>query len=213
MNSKVDKKYDWKELDRIVREKISTDKSGHDYAHIQRVLKNAYHIAKPIKNIDYNILIAACLLHDISFINPKLHQEESAEMAALILRKLNFPEDTIKKIQYAILYHNRGFALTKQPPKSELSTEAKILCDADRIDALGGIGIVRMVQFSTKRGIPLFISKKDKVNTSLYGSMKYMTNLGNDMLTASGRKLAKSRIGIMKEFQRYLSEECKQSPL
>jgi hypothetical protein len=40
-----------------------------------------------------------------------------------------------------------------------------------------------------------------------------MTNLGNDMLTASGRKLAKSRIGIMKEFQRYLSEECKQSPL
>jgi len=204
-------KFYWKKLDKIVYDKLHDEKSGHDYSHVHRVFSNAMIIAKSEKNVNYDILKAACLLHDITMINPKTHHIESSITAGEILKDMKISKENILKIQHAIINHNRNFSKETPLPKSKLSMEAQILIDADNIDALGSIGLVRMIQFSTRQGVPLFHSKNDKLDTTLYGNMKFMINISNKMLTKSGTKLAKSRIKVMNDFQKCLADECKQS--
>jgi uncharacterized protein len=206
-------KFDWKKIDKIVYDRLHDEKSGHDYSHVKRVFSNAMIIAKSEKKVDYDILKAACLLHDITMINPKTHHVESSITAGKILKDMNISDNNILKIQHCIINHNRNFGKEKPLPKSKLSIEAKILVDADNIDALGSIGIVRMIQFSTRQGVPLFHSKNDKLDTTLYGNMKFMINISNKMLTVSGTKLAKTRVKVMNDFQKCLADECKQSHL
>lgn len=114
------------------------------------------------------------------------------------MRHIGFPAKKVIAVQHAILRHNRGFA--KQKPKGKLSIEAKILCDADRIDALGAIGLRRMKLFSQKQGVPEFISVDDHLDESLYGNVKYLIGLADDMLTEEGKKMAKGSTRVLKLF-------------
>lgn len=204
----LNKKYNWKALKKIVQQRLSQDKSGHDYNHIKRVLHNALEIAGSFKTINYDVLVAACLLHDISFkTGPKNHHITGAKTAKSILKSLKFPDKLIDQISDAIRNHNRGFAREKPTPKNQLSIEAKILCDADRLDGLGAIGIIRMTLFSSSQNIPYFKSKKDKIDETFYGNFKYLITLGEDLLTAAGKNIAKKRNKILKKFLRQFEKE------
>lgn len=206
---RLSKKYNWNYLYKIANYKLKNEKTGHDYDHILRVLNNACLIAKSIEKIDYDVLIASCILHDISlFYGPsKKHHITSADQAVPILEKAEFEKKKIAQIHHAILHHNKGFSSDKNLLKDRLSTEAKILCDADRMDAIGAIGLIRMIEFSNKQSIPYFISLNDKLDQTYYGNIKYMAKIGGKLYFPSSRKLSIERIQTMRIFLKEMKKE------
>jgi len=116
--------------------------SAHDKEHIYRVLYNALEIAKSERNVDYDVLMASCLLHDISrgeqFDNPEIcHATAGGEKAFHFLTRNGFSIDFAEKVKHCIQTHR--FRKNNEPQ----STEAKILFDADKLDVTGAIGIAR----------------------------------------------------------------------
>ena len=121
--------------------------SAHDKEHIYRVFHTALHIAQHCENVDRDILIAACLLHDIArseqLKNPEVcHAEKGAEKAFGFLTQNGFEASFAEKVASCILTHR--FRNDRQPQ----SIEAKILFDADKIDVTGAMGIARTLTYS-----------------------------------------------------------------
>lgn len=190
-----------------VHSRLDNEKTGHDSKHIFRVVRNAYKIAKEEQKVDYDILIAACLLHDISLDSHPIqnHNITSASKAEPLLQKANFFKEKIILIKQAIIKHYRMKNLDEDI--STFSVEEKILCDADRLDSLGSVGLVRMIFFSQKQNIPYIISKNDKLDESVYGNIKYLSDKHIDMLTRTGTKLAKQRTKIFSDVCAMLEDE------
>lgn len=128
----------------VEREIRNTPDTAHDMGHVMRVHSLALKIAKQEKNVDMDVLQVAILLHDIGghkeISDPSGktdHAIESARMAEPILKNLCFTEKQIKHIQDCIVSHRYK---TESKPQT---IEAKILFDADKLDAVGAIGIAR----------------------------------------------------------------------
>lgn len=118
---------------------------AHDALHVMRVARSARAIAS-IEGANVDVCVAAALLHEL-FNHPKSHPESSrsgdvcAEHAKVQLEKVGWPAELIEPVCYAIRVH--GFSKGIVPD----TLEARILQDADRLDAIGAIGIARC--FST----------------------------------------------------------------
>lgn len=129
--------------------------NAHDKEHIYRVLYLALDIANFEINVNGDILLAACLLHDIGrekqFENPQIcHAQAGAEMAYEFCFKSDFSEEEAQHIQACISSHRfRG----NNPPES---IEAKILFDADKLDVSGAIGIARTLFYKGITNEPLY---------------------------------------------------------
>src|SRR3989338_4729482 len=208
MQPKLNKKFDWQRLENLVKEKLANEKTGHDFGHIMRVQLLCFELAKGFKKVDFDALAAGSLLHDISLEKgpSKQHHIESAGLAKPILEKFGFSKSQVDKISECILRHNRGFSASKSIPKG-LSLEAKILCDADRIEALGAIGLIRMICFSQNQKVPYANSRKDKLDESFYGNIKYLSTLAGKMYTARGKKIVRDRGRIIKQFLKSFEKE------
>jgi uncharacterized protein len=120
---------------------VAKNDPAHDFEHILRVYKNAEKICKTEK-ADKKLVLSAVLLHDIvsfpkSDKRSKTASTQSANKAKKILKRFNFSMTEIKIITDAI--ENHSFSKNKKPK----TLEGKILQDADRLDALGAIGIAR----------------------------------------------------------------------
>lgn len=195
-------------------EKIMDNDSAHDFEHVMRVYKNAQKICKKEKANEKLVLIAT-LLHDIvsypkSDKRSKFSSLESANKARKILSKMDgYSLDEINVICDAILNHSytRG--------KIPNSIEGKILQDADRLDALGAIGIARVfaVGGSEKRPfynhIDPFCKNRipnDKVWTIDHFYQKLL-KLELLMNTKSAKIEAKRRTKILKSFLLDLKKE------
>lgn len=204
----INKKINWIKLDNLVKDSLKEDKSGHDYAHSQRVMKIALNLAKYYDNIDYDILVASCFLHDISYRNGfiKDHNLVSAGYAPEFLKKISFPEEKIAEVQIVIEDHV-GIMVKSIRKNSELRIESKILRDADNIDALGSIGLIRMISFCAYKQFPYFTSKKAGFNDSVYSGIKALTSWPEKMLTPEGKKLARDRLKIMFDFLNEMEKE------
>jgi uncharacterized protein len=122
----------------------NTPDAAHDMSHVMRVYNLALKMAKHEKDVDMDVLQAATLLHDIGghkeMSDPSGktdHAIESAKMAEPILKNLCFTANQIKHIQDCIISHRYK---TENKPQT---IEAKILFDADKLDAVGAVGIAR----------------------------------------------------------------------
>ncbi|MEK6927904.1 MAG: HD domain-containing protein [Nanoarchaeota archaeon] len=191
---------DFDRLEKFVYEELKNDKTGHDSQHVKRVMKLALSIAKT-EEIDMEVLRTAILLHDISLRNSpvKGHEITSAIQAREILSSYDFPKEKIDLVCEVIKNHNRAYGIEKVDV-STFSKEARILCDADRIDSFGAIGIIRSISFSLSQGCAYMNSNNDQVNESFYGSLKFLIHLADDMLTKEGSKIAKERVKIIEYF-------------
>ncbi len=129
--------------------------SAHDSLHVYRVLYQALKIAKGYTEVNRDILIASCLLHDIGrqkqFENPKLcHAVEGGKMAYEFMKGLGWSEEDCKHIQDCVTTHR--FRSDNQPE----TLEAKILFDADKLDVAGALGIARSLIYRGKVEEPLY---------------------------------------------------------
>ena len=118
-----------------------TDDGSHDVAHLARVWSNARAI-QAVEGGDPEILAAATLLHDCVAVEKSspLRAQASrlaAERAMTLLAPLGWPGDRLERIAHAIAAHSFTARITPE------TIEAKILQDADRLDAIGAIGIAR----------------------------------------------------------------------
>lgn len=193
-----------RKLEEFVKRSLSKEKTGHGYEHAKNVLKIALKIAKSFKQIDYDALFAACLLHDISYKKGymKEHHIKSAEQSKPILEKFNFSEEKIKKIQEIIAHH--VFCT-----KPSIFVEGRMLRDADYIDGLGSIGLIRMISFSLTQKIPYFKSKRDMFNETFYGNIKSLLKWPEKISTKEGKIIAGKRIKIIKQFLKQIEKEYK----
>jgi len=138
----------------------AVEDSAHDKEHIYRVLYNALQIAEAEENVDYDVLITACLLHDIGrreqFQNPELcHAKVGSEKAYRFLAAEGFGEEFAQKVSRCILTHR--FRRAMQPE----SLEAKILFDADKLDVTGALGIARTLMYKGNMTEPIYTKLPD----------------------------------------------------
>lgn len=129
--------------------------SAHDKEHIYRVLYLALDIANNEEEVNQDILIAACLLHDIGreaqYKDPQVcHAQVGAEMAYDFCMKQGFSQINAQHIKECISTHR--FRGDNKPA----SMEAKILFDADKLDVTGTIGIARTLFYKKIFGEPLY---------------------------------------------------------
>lgn len=193
--------------------------SAHDTQHIYRVLYMALDIAKTEKNVDYDILIASCLLHDIGrkeqFENPKLcHAQIGGEKAYRFLIEHEFQEDFAERVRECIQQHR--FRKSNLPK----SIEAKILFDADKIDVSGAIGIARTLIYKGWVSEPLYSllpngqvsDGKDDAEPSFFREYKYkLEGLYSKFFTSKGKKIAKRRQAAAVIFYDNILNEVRES--
>lgn len=198
------------------RELLNNSKASHDWEHTQRVYKLATHIGK-IENANMEIVKLAALLHDIgrhhedSAQGKICHARKGAEMAEKILKQTPLKTENINKITHCIRTHR--FRDDNQPQ----SREARVLFDADKLDAIGAVGIGRAFQFAGEVGARLHDPDVDPKRTKSYSTddtayREYLVKLRkikDRMLTAEGRRLAQGRHDFMVEFFKRLNQEVK----
>lgn len=128
----------------FVKEKLEGTESGHDWFHIERVWKLSLKIQEK-EGGDKLIIELAALLHDIA--DPKFHNGDETVAAKIVnefLSSQDLDPEIIKKVIFII--ENMSFKNRNDAPK-DLPLELKIVQDADRLDAIGAIGIARTFNF------------------------------------------------------------------
>lgn len=153
--------------EQFVRNELGEDATGHDWFHIERVRRNALYICKTENKGDAFIIEMAALLHDIS--DEKLNEsaEQGDEKLSAFLKSVDMAEEIkhhIKSIIDSISF--KGGRIMELE-----STEAKIVQDADRLDAIGAIGIARAFAYGGKKGQQIFdpgLIFREKMTTEEY---------------------------------------------
>lgn len=187
-----------KKLDNLVKKKSLKEKSGHDYSHAKRVTSLAIKIARNKKNVDYETLIASCLIHDLKGIHEKKNLVK-------ILKQTDFDKGKTEKIWGAVRqFRHIGKGSGKDFKKT---IESEIFMDADNLEAMGSIGIVRAISFGNAHNFPIFKSEKDGIDDSMYGTIKSITSWNKSLFTKEAKKMAKDRIKIMNLFLRNIERE------
>ncbi len=202
-----------------LKEKIQPyfEKGGsHAFDHTERVYNLSLHLAKG-KKVDLDVLKTAVLLHDIARkkqdeCNGKIcHAEEGARIAKEILDKSNFQKNKINEVLHAIESHRQSRGAD---PETE---EAKILSDADKLDALGAITIGRIFSTGGKIDRPLYdprippekdYKNKGYSNTTINGFYQKLLKLKPENFhTKEAKRLAEGRYRFVEEFlDRFLKE-------
>jgi len=193
--------------------KIIENDSAHDFEHIMRVYKNAKKLCKQEK-VNEKLVLCAVLLHDIvsypkSDKRSKNSSIDSAKKAIIILKRYDFTENEITIISDAIREHSFS---QKKTPKT---IEGKILQDADRLDALGAIGIARVFATGGSLKRPFyniddpFCKKRnaDDKTWTLDHFFQKLLKLEFLMNTKSGKIEAKKRTRILNEYLKQLKQE------
>ncbi|MHA2002349.1 MAG: HD domain-containing protein [Promethearchaeota archaeon] len=176
------------------------DKSDdlHGLPHIQRVLRNSHRIYSK-EGGNWNLIETIIWLHDIGRRDEKLqknhHAQYSAELAQNLFQKLKIPEDLQEKITHGILAHS--FSIGGKPK----FLEAKIVSDADKLDALGAVGIFRVCAYQALH--------HQGINEVLAHCDDKLFKLIDLMFLPTSKKIAKERVQRIRRFQQDMLEELR----
>jgi len=186
---------------------------AHDFEHVLRVYETAKMICTKEK-ANKKLVLYSVLLHDIASFpkndkRAKISSTKSSKEAKKILKKFSFPDEEIKIISNAIEDHS--FSKHKKPT----SLEGKILQDADRIDAIGAIGIARTFAVGGSENRPFYnksdpfcsIRNPNDQNWTLDHFYKKLLVIESKMNTKSRKKEAKRRTKILRRFLTDLKRE------
>ncbi|MBB6372504.1 HD domain-containing protein [Chryseobacterium shigense] len=193
----------------FVKKKLEGAEAGHDWYHIERVWKLSKKIAET-ENCNQDVVEFSALLHDIA--DPKFHNGDETiapKIAGEFLEEQQVPEDIIEKVLFII--KNISFKNRGELP-AELPVELKIVQDADRIDAIGAIGIGRTFNFGGFKNNLMYdpeikpslnMSKdeyKKSNGTTINHFYEKLLLLKDMMNTQKGKELAQERHDYMLGF-------------
>ena len=190
-----------------------TDDGSHDLAHILRVFRNSMRI-HALEGGDGDVLAAAVLLHDCVAVekNSPLRAQASrlaAEKASTVLGNMGWSGARIDAVAHAILTHSFSANITPE------TLEAKILQDADRLDAIGAIGVARCFYIGGRMSSGLYdpadpASENRPLDDKRFAIDHFpvkLFKLADGFQTAAGRKMAAERHERLVEFRRQFLEE------
>ena len=192
-----------------------TADSAHDAEHIYRVLYSALQIAKTEPDTDMDVLVTACLLHDVGrpdqLADPQLcHAQVGAEKAYTFLVSNGFEADFAEKVRHCIRTHRFRKAM---PPET---LEARILFDADKLDVTGAMGIARTLMYRGAVTEPLYAicpdgsisDGNDPEESSFFREYKFkLEKLYDRFYTPEGARLAQQRKAAAVAFYESLYRE------
>lgn len=193
---------------------FSNAPDSHAWDHTQRVYNLCMHIGQ-VEGANMEVLKIAAYLHDVGrpFQDESkgtiCHAEKGAEMARALLEKYPIANEKKANIVHCIRSHR--FRGNFQPE----TLEAKVLFDADKLDAIGAIGIGRAFQFAGEVGAKLHNPSINPEDTEPYteedtGYREFKVKLSKikgRMLTAEGHRMARQRHAFMEKFfERFLQE-------
>ena len=192
----------------FVKNIFESDHSGHDYFHTWRVYKTATKIAEEEEKADLTIVQLAALLHDVDDIKLSPETHENKDRAVAFLRANDVPEPMIKNICRII--DEVSFKGTDSVVPE--SIEGKCVQDADRLDAIGAIGVARAFAYGGSHhrvmhdpAIPPALTMteaeyRSHVSTTVNHFYEKLFKLKDLMNTESAKKIAAQREACMKAF-------------
>ena len=166
---------------------------GHDAAHSLRVYKNAMTIAETEPEADKEITALAALLHDAD--DHKLFHTENNENTRSFLEKNRVSEEKIRQICDAV----NAVSFSRNRGKRPRTLEGKIVQDADRLDAIGAVGIARTFAYGGERG--------RSMQESVQHFYDKLLLLKDSMNTETGKSLAEKKHAFLETFLEELREE------
>jgi len=187
---------------------------AHDWHHVKRVEKIAERIAKE-EEADKKVVKASVFLHDIGRKKEdngeiENHAEWGAKEAKKVLEDLDYQQEFISKVKHCVKSHR----YSKKPDPETL--EAKVLSDADNLDAMGATGIARTFSYGGEHrriiADPKLPAGKDEEpggNNSLNHLKKKILNLKGRMYTDTGLEIAEQRHNFVKNFVERFKDEMK----
>lgn len=185
----------------FVKERLMNEKSGHDYWHTMRVYNNAIDIAKEEQKenkLDMMAVELGSLLHDIADHKFGYDDEDRKEIIGKFLTKLDVDSQTIDNV----IHIANNISFKNKDKKNTINTlEGKIVQDADRLDAIGAIGIARTFTFGGfyKRDMYNPTDEDDNEHTIAHFYDKLLL-LKDRMNTKTGKQKALKRHEYMNEF-------------
>lgn len=192
----------------FVKQELGEDSSGHDWYHIERVRKNALYIMKKESKGDRFIIEMAALLHDISDVKLNPSKEAGQKKLAQFLESLGLDDGVTNKIVEVI----ESISFKGGQNTVLLSDEAEIVQDADRLDAIGAIGIARTFAYGGKMGQALYdpiIQVRDKMteeeyrkgkSSSIHHFYEKLLKLKERLNTHTAKEMAETRHQFMENF-------------
>lgn len=194
-----------KETERFVQEFHANDFSGHDFSHIERVRKMALRIAE-IEGGNVRIIELAALLHEVA--DSKLGG--TSENVDQYLRPRVSEQDRLHIID---IINSLSFKGGDRPPMKTL--EGKIVQDADRLDAIGAIGIARTFQFAGHFQEPMYVpglaprepGERTGTTSALHHFDEKLFRLKDLMNTKTAKIIAEDRHQYMREFVERFKQE------
>ena len=187
---------------------------AHDLGHLRRVWRNCQRIARAEGGADLEVLLAAAMFHDVVNL-PKDSPDRaraaalSAQVAAEYLAGSGFPQDRIVAVAHAIEAHSFSAGVAPE------TLEAKILQDADRLEALGALGLARMFCVAGAMGSALFDAEDPLAQNRPLDDRAFALDhlevklfpVADAMQTAEGRLLAEEGAEWMQAFRARLLRE------
>jgi uncharacterized protein len=187
---------------------------AHDLNHLHRVWRNARNLLDANPDADALVVLAACYLHDIVNL-PKNHPERqlaslrAAELARSKLARAGFPQDKLDGVAHAIEAHSFSAAI------APATLEAKIVQDADRLDALGAVGLARLFYTAGRMGSALAHPADPLATDRVLDDRSYaldhieckLASLPASMQTAAARALAQARLAWLFGFRDTFADE------
>jgi uncharacterized protein len=200
-----------------VRKKFATDATGHDWWHIHRVVENARAISKNEKGADLFIVKLGALLHDIA--DFKFHRGDDTvggRVAEAWLKSIGADADTVEKVVHIV--NNVSFKGAGVATKMR-SLEGKIVQDADRLDAIGALGIARTFAYGGQIGRPIYNPRGKTRNyksfeeykkgspSTIHHFYEKLLHVRKLMNTKTGKKMAVERHAFLKIYLKRFIEE------
>jgi len=200
-------------LEKIKREAstyFSDISPSHDWLHVKRVANLAEELQKN-EGGDQEILMLSVYLHDIGRAREdngeiKDHAAWGAEKAREILSNQGHHDEVIERVQHCIEAHRYSNNIEPE------TVEAKILSDADNLDAIGATGIARTFSFSGESQQPLARlenPKKEGRETTLNHVREKLLNLKDRMYTDKGLEIAENRHKFTENFVKQFEAEMR----
>jgi uncharacterized protein len=187
--------------------------AAHDALHVRRVMANVRRIA-PAEGADTDVAVTAALLHEL-FNYPKDHPDSSrsgdvcAEHALELLRAHGFDASFSERVAYCIRVHSFSRGIFPE------TLEARVLQDADRLDAIGAIGVARCFATTATMRRPFYAADdpfcrsrppEDKL-WAVDHFYKKLLRIGEGLHTATARALAGERLAFLRQFLDQLERE------